>query len=307
MHREFHKDSKKSTFAILRLFYEFLCIYKVHPEICKNKGKRKTDLSPGTLDFPRITQQTTNTIHLSHEFCRTPPGFCRICPRGPWSRKETEDSPELPVPAGWGLVGGDGWVGKNQACLANSLSHPPRLKTVHGGLATEAGGGHRGGARTAALRQRIWTAKTSTVCMRWRRSRWWCLLGARKAQSRENADDVELGPPAMVAPLWSGHRARGRASRGWRGMRKALGCFSTSRTGRGGSGRAAEEEEASTRAWMPRTRDVSTRWGIPPSRCRATMWSAWEAIWAGSGPNLDMDQKRSFLYSWHSPTLIKVP
>jgi len=34
-----------------------------------------------------------------------------------------------------------------------------------------------------------------------------------------------------------------RASRGWRGLRKALGCLSTSTAGRGeGSGRAAEEE-----------------------------------------------------------------
>jgi len=31
LHREFHKDSKNSTFAILRLFYEFLCISEVHP------------------------------------------------------------------------------------------------------------------------------------------------------------------------------------------------------------------------------------------------------------------------------------
>ena len=37
LHREFHKDSKKSTFAILRLFYELLWISKVHPEICTKK------------------------------------------------------------------------------------------------------------------------------------------------------------------------------------------------------------------------------------------------------------------------------
>jgi len=40
---------------------------------------------------------------------------------------------------------------------------------------------------------------------------------------------------AMVPPLWSRHRARERASRGWRGMRKALRCLSTSTGGHGGS------------------------------------------------------------------------
>jgi hypothetical protein len=34
----------------------------------EKQRKRKTDLSPGTLEFPRITQQPTNTIHLSLGF-----------------------------------------------------------------------------------------------------------------------------------------------------------------------------------------------------------------------------------------------
>ena len=41
LHREFHKDSKTSTFAILRCLYELLWISKLHPEICKNKRKWK--------------------------------------------------------------------------------------------------------------------------------------------------------------------------------------------------------------------------------------------------------------------------
>jgi len=60
------------------------------------------------------------------------------------------------------------------------------------------------------------------------------------------------------APLLGGAGVE-RASRGWRGVRKAPGCLSTSTAGRGeGSGRAAEEERR-TRAWMPRTSDVSAR------------------------------------------------
>ena len=41
LHREFHKDSKKSTFAILRFFYEFLCISKFHPWNLQKQKKRK--------------------------------------------------------------------------------------------------------------------------------------------------------------------------------------------------------------------------------------------------------------------------
>jgi len=59
----------------------------------------------------------------------------------------------------------------------------------------------------------------------------------------------------MVALLWSGHRARERASRGWRGMRKALGCFSTSTTGRGGGALGEQQRRRGhTRAWQPRPR-----------------------------------------------------
>ena len=52
LHREFHKDSKKSTYAILQLLYELLCISKVHPWNLKKQKQRKTDLAPGTLNFP---------------------------------------------------------------------------------------------------------------------------------------------------------------------------------------------------------------------------------------------------------------
>jgi len=48
LHREFHMDSKKSTFASLRLFYELLCISKVHPEICI--------IASRTLDFLEINR-----------------------------------------------------------------------------------------------------------------------------------------------------------------------------------------------------------------------------------------------------------
>ena len=68
LHREFHKDSKKSIFDILRLFCELLCISKVHPWNLQKQKKRKTDLAPGTLAFPRITPQPTNTIHMSLGF-----------------------------------------------------------------------------------------------------------------------------------------------------------------------------------------------------------------------------------------------
>ena len=53
MDREFHKDSKKFTFSILRFFYELLCISKFHPEICIEKIKENTFAS-GTLDFLEI-------------------------------------------------------------------------------------------------------------------------------------------------------------------------------------------------------------------------------------------------------------
>jgi hypothetical protein len=93
--------------------------------------------------------------------------------------------------------------------------------------------------------------------------------------------------------------------REWRRVWRALWCspLRAERSRRQEQGRWA----GGVHAWSPRTNDVSNRWGIPPNTCRATMWSAWEAIWARSGPNLDMDQKRILLYSWHSPTLNKVP
>jgi len=47
----------------------------------------------------------------------------------------------------------------------------------------------------------------------------------------------------MGAPLWEA--LGGESEPGWRGVRKALGCVSTSTAGCGeGSGRAAEEERA---------------------------------------------------------------
>ena len=41
LHREFHKGSKKSKFAILRLFYELLCTSKVYPWNLQKQKKRK--------------------------------------------------------------------------------------------------------------------------------------------------------------------------------------------------------------------------------------------------------------------------
>ena len=54
MHRQFYKDSKKSSFTILQFFYKSLPICKVdHPNMHKSK-KRNVDLASGTLQFPQI-------------------------------------------------------------------------------------------------------------------------------------------------------------------------------------------------------------------------------------------------------------
>jgi hypothetical protein len=41
LHREFHKDSKKSSFTILRLSYNLLCIFEVHPFKCNNNSEKE--------------------------------------------------------------------------------------------------------------------------------------------------------------------------------------------------------------------------------------------------------------------------
>ena len=114
------------------------------------------------------------------------------------------------------------------------------------------------------------------------------LAGSEKAQNRENVDGVELGPPAMVAPLWSGHRARGRASRGWRGMRKALGCFSTSTTGRGGALGEQQRRRGRTRAWQPRPRHASSIEAFRRTGGGHRSIQGGTPIQASSRPNLDM-------------------
>jgi len=42
--------------------------FQSSPRNLQKQRKRKTDLSPGTLDFPRITQHPTNTIYMSLGF-----------------------------------------------------------------------------------------------------------------------------------------------------------------------------------------------------------------------------------------------
>jgi len=56
LHREFHKDSKMFTFAILRLLYELLCINKVHTRNLQKQSIKENDFAPGTLSFPRINR-----------------------------------------------------------------------------------------------------------------------------------------------------------------------------------------------------------------------------------------------------------
>ena len=53
MHREFHKDSKKSTFAILRFVYNLLCISKVDTRNLQKQKIKENDFAPGTLSFSK--------------------------------------------------------------------------------------------------------------------------------------------------------------------------------------------------------------------------------------------------------------
>jgi len=83
--------------------------------------KRKTDLAPRTLAFPRITPQPSNTIHMSLSFASGTLS-CFIF------QHEVPGPPEirglaggLPVLAKGGHVGGDGGVGKHQEVNAHLL------------------------------------------------------------------------------------------------------------------------------------------------------------------------------------------
>jgi len=59
----------------------------------------------------------------------------------------------------------------------------------------------------------------------------------------------------------------------------------------GAPGRAAQEVGASTRAWMPRTRDVSTIEAFHRTRGGQRCGQRGRQIWAASGSNLYMGRK----------------
>ena len=56
LHRELHKNSEKSTFAILRLFCELLCICKVHTRNLQKQRIKENDFAPGMLSISRINR-----------------------------------------------------------------------------------------------------------------------------------------------------------------------------------------------------------------------------------------------------------
>jgi hypothetical protein len=68
MHREFHKDSKKSSFTILRIFYDLLWISKVSPDLQQIGPSRHYSLESMTLHLSPSLKSNSKTKSLMRIF-----------------------------------------------------------------------------------------------------------------------------------------------------------------------------------------------------------------------------------------------
>jgi hypothetical protein len=68
-HREFHKDSKKFSFNILRFFYDFLWIFKVQHKIKNRNGKRENHLCASTPFAHQPLERATTFTPASWSLC----------------------------------------------------------------------------------------------------------------------------------------------------------------------------------------------------------------------------------------------